>query len=195
MKFFFISMLFLCGCSGISGKLLIIEANYRFNKENYTDSIYSYIKALENAETAPYAEYGLGTLYYTIGEDEAALGRFTDALELIKDSPPYQHQNLRYSINYNTGLVLFNMGDFSGAVASFRQALLTDGGKIEAKRNLELSLLSLEREKSLNAALEEEQNTEENEGGAAMFDYIRQKELNQWRSTEWQEEEETGPDY
>jgi hypothetical protein len=28
-----------------------------------------------------------------------------------------------------------------------------------------------------------------------LMDYVKQKELNQWRSRTWQEEETTGPDY
>ena len=194
MKVFFIFPLFICSCSGISAKLLMIEANYLYSKADYTGAIYSYIKAIENEETAPYAEYGLGTVYYAIGEDNAALGRFDEALELIKDSAN-ENKTLSYSINYNKGLVLFNKGDYSGAVNSFRQALLADGSRIEAKRNLELGLLSLAREKSFNSAQENAQGDEDDEGMSAMFNYIRQQELNQWRSMEWQEEEETGPDY
>jgi hypothetical protein len=55
-----------------------------------------------------------------------------------------------------------------------------------------LSLKSLAREKS-SAAIED---TAASESRAAFFDYIRQREINQWRTKEWPAEEESHePDY
>ncbi|MDR0290822.1 MAG: tetratricopeptide repeat protein [Treponema sp.] len=187
-----ILLLLLCGCSRIGGQLLVMDANFQASRGMYTNAVSSYMKALEYPEAAPYSEFGLGSVYFAIGEEKAALERFGEAATLLEAYGPSASRELRYRILYNTGVVLFSEGDFSGAVDSFRNALKIDGGKKDAKRNLELSIRSLERENSDGGGNE----AEENESMAAMFEYVRQKEFNQWKSMEWQKEEDTNePDY
>jgi Ca-activated chloride channel family protein len=181
-------------CSNLSGKLLIMEANFRNSRGMYTEAISSYMKAHEHPETAAYAEYGLGTVYFTLGEEKAARERFAEAAKLLSALGPTAGRELHYRIHYNTGIVLFSEGNFSGAVDSFRSALKIDGGKKEAKRNLELSIRSLEREKVSGGGQNEGES--ESESRTALFEYIQQKEINQWKSREWPMEEEiSGPDY
>jgi Ca-activated chloride channel family protein len=183
-----------CGCTRISGKLLIMEANFHFSRGRYTDAISSYLKAYAYSEAEPYAEFGLGSVYFTMGEEKAALERFASAKRTLESFDTAVNRELKYRIHYNTGVVLFSEGDYSGAVDYFRNALKTDGGKKEAKRNLELSLRSLERETASGDGKNDGEG--EHESRLALFEYIRQKEINQWKSREWQEEEDTsGPDY
>lgn len=183
-------ILLLCGCSGVSGKLLVMEGNFQKSRGMYTGAIASYLKALAYAEAAPYSEFGLGSVYFAMGEERAALERFAQAGNLLEAFPPDSGQELRYRIHYNTGIVLFSDGDFSGAVDSFREALKIDGGKKEAKRNLELSIRALVRENTSNAPAGSGSGNEgEDESMAVLFGYIRQKETNQWKSREWQQED------
>jgi Ca-activated chloride channel family protein len=184
----------ICACSRIPGKLLIMEANFLHSQGMYTEAIASYLKALEHEEAAPYAEYGLGSVYYSLDEGRAALDRFDGTKKILETFPAPAHRELRYRSNYNTGVVLFGQGNFSGAAAAFREALQNDPGRIEAKRNLELSLQSLAREKA--AGERSGQRRSESETRTALFDYLRQREQNQWKSREWAEETEAaGPDY
>jgi Ca-activated chloride channel family protein len=185
--------LLVCSCARISGKLLIMEANFHTSRGIYTDAISSYLKAYAYTEAEPYAEFGLGSVYFAMGEEKAALERFAEAGKTLESLDATVNRELQYRIHYNTGIVLFSEGDFSGAVDSFRKALKTDGGKKEAKRNLELSLRSLERETSSGG--NKKDGAGEDESRLALFEYIRQKELNQWKSREWQEEDPSGPDY
>jgi Ca-activated chloride channel family protein len=171
-----------------------MEANFHNSRGMYTDAISSYMKAYDYPETAPYAEFGLGTVYFTLGEEKAALERFAEAGELLDALGPDSGRELHYRIHYNTGVVLFSEGNFAGAVDSFRTALKIDGGKKEAKRNLELSIRSLERENVSGGGQSEGEN--ESESRAALFEYIQQKDINQWKSREWpMEEENNEPDY
>jgi len=173
-----------------SGKLLIIEANFLSSQGRFTEAVAQYTKALEYEDAAPYAEYGLGSVYFAMGEEEAALDNFAKAGNMLDKAPPNLNRELRYRICYNTGVAEFSRGNFSGAADSFRDALKTDGRKTEAKRNLELSLLSTARQNTAGGG------HSENEGVTALFDYIRQKELDQWTNREWQPEEDSGePDY
>jgi Ca-activated chloride channel family protein len=193
--FSIILTLFVCGCSGASGKLLIIQANFQNAQGLYSEAITAYLKALEHEEAAPYAEYGMGSVYYTMGEEKAALNRFSRALDLLDTHPSDINRELRYRIHYNTGVVLFGEGDFAGATFSFREALRADGGKVEAKRNLELCIKSYIREQTSGNGNNPDRKESRSESMVILMDYIKQKELNQWRSRTWQEEETAGPDY
>jgi len=186
----FLLLLFATACSNPTSKLLIIEANFLNSQGRFTEAVDKYTKALEYEDAAPYAEYGLGSVYFSMGNEEAALDNFAKAKNILDSLPSNINRELRYRVCYNTGVALFSRGDFSGAADSFRDALKIDGRKIEAKRNLELSILSNNR-LPVNAG-----ENRENEGISALFEYIRQKELNQWTNREWQPEEESAePDY
>jgi tetratricopeptide (TPR) repeat protein len=169
-----------------------MEGNFHHARGKYAEAIDSYLKALEHEEAAPYSEFGLGSAYFAMGEEKAALARFTEAGNMMEALPAKTDKEIRYRIHYNTGVVLFSEGNFSGAVASFREALKIDGGRKEAKQNLELSIRSLARE---NVSVDA-QDTVESESMEALFGYIQQKEFNRWKSREWESEEEAeGPDY
>jgi Ca-activated chloride channel family protein len=182
----------LSACSPV--KLLIIEANFFSSRGLHSRAVSSYLKALAYEEAEPYAEYGLGSAYYSLDETAPALARFEDSRRALESRPPAEHTELRYRLSYNTGVALFGQGDFEAAAHSFREALKADHGRIEAKRNLELSLLSLARRNSAGEKTETEKK--ETEAQVVLFEYLGQKERNQWKSREWTpEEEEAGPDY
>jgi Ca-activated chloride channel family protein len=182
-----------CSCSEISGKLLIMEGNFFTSQGMYTSAVSAYLEALEHDEAAPYAEYGLGAVYFSLDEGEAALERYGASGKLLDGLPSGEHRELRYRIAYNAGLVRFGEGDYAGAAAAFRSALEIEGSRIGAKRNLELSLLSLEREQTGAGPRERERRPDEAE--TVLFDYLRRKEQNQWKSREWIGEDTAGPDY
>jgi Ca-activated chloride channel family protein len=192
--FFFIFLFSSCS----RGKLFIMEANYLNSRGRFDEAMASYLKALEYEEAAPYAEYGLGSVFYSLDEGKAALERFGNSKKILETLSAESHRELRYRNNYNSGVVFFGEGDFSAAVSAFKEALRIDPGKIEAKRNLELSLMSLARESVLlkERAGEGNEENQRQETRAVLFEYLRQKEQNQWKSREWTPEEHiTGPDY
>jgi Ca-activated chloride channel family protein len=190
LPFLLLLLVNVSGCSNVSGKLLIIEANFLNSQGRFTEAITQYTKALEYEDAAPYAEHGLGSVYLSIGEEKTALDSFTKAGNMLESLPPISNRELRYRVYYNMGIAQFSGGNFSGAADSFREALKIDGRKIEAKRNLELSILSIARQNTIGG------ENRENDGLSALFDYIRQKELAQWANREWQpEEDSTEPDY
>ena len=188
----FVLVMLLCGCSGVSGKLLIMEGNYWNSRGMYNEAISPYMRALEYKEAAPYAEYGLGSVYFALGEETAALDRFAAAKDVLETSSSSVNKELRYRVHYNTGVALFSGGDFSAAADSFRDALRTDGRRMDAKRNLELCIRLLTQDNLHSGG----DSDAEGESKAVLFEYIRQRELNQYQSREWAEEEPiTGPDY
>jgi Ca-activated chloride channel family protein len=195
-----------CSCSietflstgrNIQGMLCIMEGNF-FNSQNqYTRAIASYLQALRYPEARPYGELGLGVVYCTLDEGAAALERFAAAAEALQDLPKGASPELVYRIHYNSGVVCFKEADYAGAAAAFRQALETDSSRIEAKRNLELSLSALARKSKAPAVSPREKaGTAPQAGTSALFEYLDRKEQTQWKSREWIEAvPATGPDY
>ncbi|MCL2478140.1 MAG: tetratricopeptide repeat protein, partial [Treponema sp.] len=203
-----VSLLF-SSCSFFNGKLLVMEGNYYNSVQKYDDAIASYLKAAEIGGSSPYAEYGLGYSYHALDENEAALQQYA-AAEKNLDNASGDHQELRYRLNFNTGIIYFEQGDFGGASDSFRKALEIDGSRLDAKKNLELSLLAQSRQNKNEgnaAALADaagERQTQNSGSGAgesddqrvrALYDYLRQKEQEQWRNEWTGDSNPVWPDY
>ena len=191
-------LIFLSSCSRTQGMLSIMEANFYNTRGFYIEAIASYLKALDYGDTAPYAEYGLASAFFALEEGEAALNRYLDA-ERSLDLRREDHPELRYRIYYNMGIIYFENEQYEEAISYFREALKVDGSRIEAKRNLELSLLTSARSSSPQAAsLQEAENggSGSSTGGQVLFDYLKEKEQEQWKSREWSGESDySGPDY
>jgi Ca-activated chloride channel family protein len=182
--------------SRTAGKLMLLRGNFFSARGMHTEAILAYLDALDYDDIAPYAEYGLGSAYLALGEDAAALQRFAAAEDRLAGMLRGDHRELIYRINYNRGVIRFHAGDFAAAADQFRSALETDSSRIEAKRNLELSLLSLAGQSSGAASSLAVNSREEQRGSRALFDYIRKKEQDQWKSLEWSGDTDfTGPDY
>ena len=182
-------LLTLSSCS--EGKLLILEANYLISRSRYDDAIVPYQKALQHKDSAPYAEYGLGLTLHSLDESTSALSRYDNSQKLLGTLPKTEHRQLRYRIIYNSGIIHFEEGDFIIAADAFKEALRMDPKSIDAKRNLEISLLSISMD--TNSENRSEERTETTE---VILDYIRQQEQQYWKSREWApEERHTGPDY
>jgi Ca-activated chloride channel family protein len=193
---FMLGALFLAAsCSGASGKFKIIEGGF-FNQQGmYAEAIAAYRSSLTFPGAAPYGEYGLGVMYLTLDEGDAALERFTAAEKALAVLGGDEHRELLYRIHYNRGVIRFHNGDFTEAAGEFRKALEADSRRIEAKRNLELSLLSVNpRGGAAPAPLSG--GSSAGERNEVFFDYLRQKEQDRWRSREWIEDAPlSGPDY
>jgi Ca-activated chloride channel family protein len=186
-------------CSGIQGKLYLMEGNFFNSRGMYTEAIASYLKALDYPDTAPYGEYGLGSAYFALEEGKAALERYRAAEKELENLKKEDHRELRYRLHYNSGIIHFEGGDYTEAVKAFREALKIDSGRIEAKRNLELSLLLTLSHKPQAAAPSANSEAGREDGGAgtsAIFEYLREKEQEQWKSRERQAESDpAGEDY
>ncbi|MDR1901519.1 MAG: tetratricopeptide repeat protein [Treponema sp.] len=176
-------------CAIVSGEFKIVEGNFLASLGMYNEAITAYIEASGNPTAAPYAEFGLSSVYAQLGENDLALQRLKLAeagLEIL-DRP---HKELAYRIHYNRGVVLYEENDFPAAAAAFRKALETDGNRTEAKRNLEISLLARETPPPDTMI-----KVMESEGTEVLYDYVRRREQEQWKSQKWAGESSEGPDY
>ncbi|MDR3019398.1 MAG: VWA domain-containing protein [Treponema sp.] len=192
---------FLSSCS--DSKLIILEANYLLSRGRYDEAVVMYLRALNykdvstnvatyvGAYATAYAEYGLGLTLYSLDEGAAAIKHYENSQKILASQPQQEHRELRYRNQYNSGVVYFEEGDFQSAANAFKEALRTNPEKIEAKHNLELSLISI-----VNEAAEEKPPETHSETREILFQYIRQQEQQHWRSREWAPEENfTGNDW
>lgn len=183
-------------CSGLSGKLLILEGNFYQMRGFSNQAIAAYLKAASYPETKAYAEFGLGAVYHSLDEREAALERFKDAEATVDSAPGQEHRELLYRVRYNSGVIAFESGRYDEAASCFRQALELNPIRVEAKRNLELSLAARRHDESAPESKAGDGRIQESAETEALFEYLREKERRQWKSREWIEDApEDGPDY
>jgi len=174
------------------GKLLLIEANYLHSRGRYDEAVIPYQKALEHRDSSPYAEYGLGITSHSLDDGKAALQRYENSQKKLEGLSSAEHRELRYRNYYNSGIIFFEEGDFNSAAAAFKEALRTDSKRVEAKRNLELSLISIAKLADDNRS----EKRQENETREILFDFLKENEQKLWKSREWSPEEKPiGPDY
>jgi len=182
-------VLLLTSCS--QGKLLLLEANYLTSRARYDEALVPYLKALNHEDAAPYAEYGLGLTFYLLDKSDAALNRYGDSQKMLEKYSNNEHRELRYRNHYNTGIILFEEGHYQSAADSFKEALRADPRRLDAKRNLELSIMSISMESKQENRTEGQEEQRE-----ILFEYLRHEEQLLWKSREWAPEENfTGPDY
>jgi Ca-activated chloride channel family protein len=190
-------VLLLSSCSKTQSKLLVMEGNFFNTRGFYMEAISYYLKALDYEDAAPYAEYGLASAFFALEEGDAALDRYEEAgkaLGLKRE----EHNELKYRIHYNRGIIHFEKGDYDEAVLAFRDALKVDGSRIEAKRNLELSLLTSLRSAppQITYSREGTEDGIERAESSVLFEYLKAKEQEQWKSREWLGEDDvSGLDY
>jgi len=181
--------LLLSSCS--EGKFFLIEANYFHSRNRYEEALASYQKALNYQDSAPYAEYGIGLTYYLNDQEDNALEKFEKSGKLLRTSEENEHKELNYRNYYNSGIIYFEKEDFNSAAEYFKEALRADPRRLDAKRNLELSLLSIKMESKPENSSEKQETQRE-----ILYDYLQEEERQKWKSREWDaEENHTRPDY
>ncbi|MDR1231437.1 MAG: VWA domain-containing protein [Spirochaetaceae bacterium] len=213
-------MLLLHSCAPAEAKIRLLEGNFFVARDMLDEAETSYTRARSLAAPGdiPYAIYALAFVQLRRDEKEAVVDREeaedSAAIPLLGEAHTLianenaadtdritqafrhrhgeQHRELAYRIHYNAGLAHYNAGKPEEAAWEFRQALLADPGRIEAKRNLEISLALLENKSGLQTSeVKTARPVREgtSRGNSVLFDFIRQKETNKWKSWAWQGEE------
>ena len=122
----------------------------------------------------PWIAYNLGTVYYALGEPSAAadIWSTTSALEST---------NLAFHLEYNRGVLEYEIGEFGEAYRHFRAALELDPTSVEAKVNLEFAIEKLSEEKPQE---EPEPSGAAGEEVDRILQYLERIESDFWESTE-----------
>lgn len=190
----------LSGCSGAREKIAVLEGNSHLAAGRTHQAVAAFARAAGHPASRPYADLGLGCAYLSMGEPGPALARFRAAADSIGATPGEEpaagERELAFRARYDAGLAFFALADWAGAADSFRAALELDGSRMGAKRNLELSLRMLSREASSAASSAPLSAKEDDDAGPrSLFDYVREKDGERWRSREWRADAGSSLDY
>jgi tetratricopeptide (TPR) repeat protein len=211
-------LLCMTSCTPVKAKLRLLEGNFfvsqaAFEKaeESYTKALalagpedapfvinaLAYVKLREAGQPGPYAQPDTKEILTLLENADRMISRAPvpeETADVRADAPDdyrydERHRELAYRIHYNAGIAYYNAGNAQAAAREFRAALLVNPRRIAAKRNLEISLATLENTNGVE--MSETKSIRPIQEGAArgnsvLFDFIRQKEIGRWKSWEWQ---------
>lgn len=185
----------LTGCSApFSDRMRILGGSLEWNRKEYPDATADFLAVIDSAKgredslTEGYAVFDLATTYLVQGENEAARIRFQ---ELSGDIP----EDVRFALLYNLGILAHRNGDYASAAAFFRQALMIDGSSVDAKVNLELSLVGGEGLSGGGGMQKVHESAHEGYLESAIYSIIREQEEGQWKNMRKEEPSDDAGDY
>ncbi len=184
-----------CGTS-ISDSATVLQSSWNWYQQKYNKAIAGFLQSACNAQKneepvlEQYAIYDLAVTYLSKSENEAALVRFS---QISQNAP----KPVLYATYYNMGIIAFRAGDYETSASCFKNALKVDGSKMNAKINLELSLINSEKEqKARNNAVKEISASEDNDSmERAIFRRIREIDKKQWKNSENKENQSSSQDF
>jgi len=170
-------------CNGLEPGLSVLAGNYNYQVGEFQQATIKYVKGLEKGRFTEWIYYNMGNVYFSLGEGEAALDVWTN-VDTVED------RDLRYRLNFNKGVLFYQLGRYDEAYDLFKEALKSDPASIDAKINLELTLGKLAApavQKSPGNAPGETESVNPAET-RRMLEYIRRKEGELWFSSEKEKE-------
>lgn len=180
----------------VSGSKNIMEGSWFFYQKRYNNSVAKFLQTVYDSENSKnqilnqYALYDLATTYLAQNENDVAYERYLQ----LKNA---EDKNVKFSTYYNCGIIAYRKGNFLQAANCFKNALKIDGSKIDAKINLELSVMNLEKESKAKENVLS-QVAEENSPSAmeqAVFERIREYDKKQWKNSEKSENSNSSQDF
>ena len=121
--------------------------NDAYSRGNYDAAQAAFQQATLDKPDNPIAHYNLGTALYRQGKFREATRAFQ--VSLLRHSEQTEDILNRSSILYNLGNAQFKVGDLTGAIASYKQALRLDPQDANAQHNLALALQLLRQQEDL----------------------------------------------
>ena len=188
-------ILTLTGCSDSTSDIL--KGTFAFAKRQYSKAVSYFHSAHENAQKngneqkLSYTLYDLGTAYSLLGEDEAAMEKFS---QISTDAPVA----VRYGAYYNAGILAHKNEDYEQAVEYFKKALEVDSTRLDAKINLELSIQNVEvnvQHEQSQAIPSAQDNSINRDLENAVFERIKENDQKQWKNSESNQSESLADDY
>jgi tetratricopeptide (TPR) repeat protein len=170
---------FLSSCGKAVPFFKVAQGNHAFTKGDYQEANIAYIKAAASEYYQSWIAYNLGTVYYALGESEAAEIEWNIAAET--DSP-----ELLFRVLFNRGVLAYELGQYQNAYEDFRNALELNPASVEAKINLEYSLERISSVSAGEGNQTEASSTGANDNGevSRILNYLKRAENQVWISTE-----------
>ena len=185
----------LTGCSGsFPDRMQLLSGSLEWNRKEYPDATADFLSVLDSARdrgdgvTEQYALFDLATTYLVQGENEAARERFEELSGELSD-------DVRFALLYNLGILAHRNGNYVLAADFFKQALLIDGSSVDAKVNLELSLVDEGGHSGEGAVQPVMESRHEGALENAVYSIIRDQEEGQWKNMRKEETVSDAQDY
>lgn len=184
------------GEASFSGRKNILEGSWFWYQKKYNDSVAKFLQTAFDSEKngdlllEQYAVYNLATTYLAQNENDVAFERYKQ-LENAGD------KNIQYAVFYNCGIIADRKGNYEEAAKYFRNALKIDGTKIDAKVNLELSLMNAEKERKSKENVQNQVSETRTSSTMeeSIFARIREYDEKQWKNSEKSEISNSSQDY
>ncbi len=177
--------LFFYSCNALEPGMSVLKGNYFYQMGEFQQATISYLKGLETDKYEEQINYNIGNVFLSLGEGAAALDVWSNVEKT-------ENADLRYRLNFNRGVLFYQLGKYSDSYNMFKKALKANPSSIDAKINLELTLSKIasgvsdsNSEKSSGKSLVNPEET------ARMLEYIKRKEGEIWFSS--QKEAEDNP--
>jgi len=178
-----LSAVYFTSCNAMEPGLSVLVGNYSYQVGEFQQATINYVKGLESRKYKEWIYYNMGNVYFSLGEGGAALDVWAN-VETALDS------ELRHRLNFNKGVLYYQLGKYSEAYNMFKEALKADPSSLDAKINLELTLGKLAA-----PALDNDDGSSSNQTDSVnpaeterMLEYIKRKEGELWFSSEQETE-------
>jgi tetratricopeptide (TPR) repeat protein len=168
----------LAGCSDLAPFTGVVKGNRKYAGGDYQGANIAYIEAGRSGKYEHWIAYNLGTVYYALGEAEAAEREWQIASGT-------QDETLLYNVYFNLGVLYYDRGLYAFAYERFRNALEINPKGVQAKLNLELSMEKLEvKDQKSQPSGDSATNGQSRGEIERILNYLRRMEGEVWESTE-----------
>lgn len=172
-----IPMLF-TSCNWMEPGITVLRGNYSYQSGKFQQATISYLKGLKSEKYEERIYYNMGNVFFSLGEAGAALNVWANVEST-------EELDLRYRLNFNKGVLFYQLGKYSDSYNMFKEALIANPSSIDAKINLELTL-----GKMAAGSIESDSKTSgpgstgAPEETARILEYIKRKEGLLWFSSQ-----------
>lgn len=168
---------FFLSCSVLEPGMSVLQGNYAYQQGKYQNALLHYLHEEDQENHKERIIYNIATIYYALGEGSSAL-------ELWQKSELSTDEEVLFASSFNSGVVLYQSGEFTRAYHAFRSALELMPGSLEAKKNLELTIERLEAESRTTDSKSPSSATEMSDDARRIMQYIKRKEGSRWKQQE-----------
>ncbi len=168
----------LTGCSRLGPHIQVAKGARAYANGDFQRANIAYIEAGRTGENEHWIAYNLGTVYYALGEVEAAESEWQIA-------EGAQDKDLSYRALCNYGALLYERGAYTEAYEKFRNALEIKPAGLEAKKNLEITIKRMVVRENESEPVETTQLKGETDDEIDLImNYLKKIEGEVWESTE-----------
>ena len=169
---------FFTSCNAMEPGMSVLVGNYSYQVGEFQQATINYLNGLDSHRYKEWIYYNMGNVYFSLGEGGAAIDVWSN-VESTEDS------DLRYRLNFNKGVLYYQMGKYIESYNMFKIALKTNPSSIDAKINLELALGKLTAPSVKKEGGADDSETSYNPAETErMLEYIKRKEGEVWLSTD-----------